>query len=42
MSRKAGGHYYLGKAGALRIGTTVANSISVSDARKHRLLYPGE
>lgn len=37
-SRKAGGHYYLGKSGSLRIGATVAGSIPAHSKFKCQLM----
>ena len=38
VSRKAGGHYYLGHAGGLRIGKTRGGSIPASEQLKRQLL----
>lgn len=38
LTRAAGGHYYVGKSGSLRVGATVAGSIPSSDAFKAKLL----
>ncbi len=38
LSRLAGGFYYIGKAGALRYGPNVKNSVPVSDKFKAILL----
>ena len=37
FSRKEGGHYYIGRSGALRFGATVAGSIPCSDKFKIHL-----
>lgn len=38
FSRKEGGHYYIGRAGALRFGNSSASSIPCSDKFKALLL----
>ena len=42
VTRKAGGHYYLGHAGGLRIGKTRGGSIPASDKFKRQLLEEEE
>jgi hypothetical protein len=42
LKRKDGGFYYVGKAGALRIGDTVATSRPLADVAKRRLLAEAE
>lgn len=37
FTRKAGGHYYIGRSGALRVGNTIASSIPCSDKFKEHL-----
>lgn len=37
-TRKHGGFYFLGRSGAVRFGSTITNSLSMSDAAKARLL----
>jgi hypothetical protein len=38
FTRKDGGFYYIGRAGALRFGKNITDSIPASDARKKQLL----
>lgn len=38
MSRRDGGHYYIGRAGSLRIGRTIADSHPCTDSHKKALL----
>lgn len=39
-SRAKGGFYYLGRAGALRVGRTIANSFPCSEQFREQLLNP--
>lgn len=41
FSRAAGGFYYVGKSGSLRVGMTKARSVPVSDKFKSSLLLLG-
>ncbi len=38
FTKNGGGFYFLGKAGALRVGPTISGSASMSDATKSRLM----
>lgn len=40
FTRAAGGHYYIGRSGSLRIGQTVTTSIPASKVFKDKLLAP--
>jgi hypothetical protein len=42
VTRKAGGFYYLGRSGGLRLGATRGGSLPVSDKFKSQLLEEGE
>lgn len=42
MTRKAGGYYYLGSAGALRIGHKVSATRSLTDSPRYKYLLTGE